>query len=278
MSFRTVLGSTAARGDPKTERGTHHRTVLPETPEAPLRLDDFLQHGFATAPLRRPDALASSPATKPVSSSGTAASSDGVESTPDARAARGVDRAEISSEARTAAGRELTEDQQHEVDDLRKRDREVRSHEQAHKSAAGAHAGAIAFEFETGPDGRRYAVGGSVPIDTSPVPGDPDATIRKMEQVRKAAVAPAQPSAQDRQVMATAQRQLNEARAEKLEQSGAPDEPDHPSAGDGATSSGSIHSTPSASASGAVSLRGYSAHGATLSAPARAGALLDLRA
>ncbi|HUS53152.1 MAG TPA: putative metalloprotease CJM1_0395 family protein, partial [Thermohalobaculum sp.] len=56
------------------------------------------------------------------------------------------------------------------------RDREVHRHEQAHARAGGAHAGSPSFAYQTGPDGRRYAVAGSVPIDTAPVKGDPEAT------------------------------------------------------------------------------------------------------
>jgi hypothetical protein len=49
-----------------------------------------------------------------------------------------------------------------------------------------------------------YAVSGEVSIDSSPVKGDPKATVRKMEQVVRAALAPAQPSGQDRAVAAAA--------------------------------------------------------------------------
>lgn len=111
--------------------------------------------------------------------------------------------------------RELTEEQQQEVRELKQRDAEVRRHEQAHKAAAGAHAnGGPTFEYQTGPDGKRYAVGGEVSIDTSPVAGDPQATIAKMQQIRRAALAPAQPSGQDRAVAAQAQSAEQTARAE----------------------------------------------------------------
>ena len=44
-------------------------------------------------------------------------------------------------------------------------DREERQHEQAHLSAAGGHArGGPSYQYETGPDGKRYAVGGEVSI------------------------------------------------------------------------------------------------------------------
>lgn len=109
----------------------------------------------------------------------------------------------------------LTEEEQQKVQELQARDREVRAHEQAHKTAGGAHAGSPTFETEQGPDGKTYAVGGEVKIDTSPVPNNPDATIRKLEQVKRAALAPADPSAQDRAVAAAADAKIQQARQEK---------------------------------------------------------------
>lgn len=97
-----------------------------------------------------------------------------------------------------------TQDQA-EVEKLRRRDREVRAHEQAHIASAGGLAkGGANFSFQLGPDGKQYAVGGEVNIDTSAVPGNPKATIQKAKQIRAAAHAPADPSAQDRAVAAAA--------------------------------------------------------------------------
>lgn len=98
--------------------------------------------------------------------------------------------------------------------ELERRDREVRTHEQAHKAAGGAHAGAVHLDLQRGPDGGSYAVGGSVPIDVSPVAGDPAATVQKMTIVRRAALAPADPSGADRQVAARAAQLLSQARLE----------------------------------------------------------------
>ncbi len=113
---------------------------------------------------------------------------------------------------------ELSEDEKAEVEKLRTRDREVRAHEAAHKAAAGSYArGSAQFSFEDGPDGRRYAVGGEVSIDTSKISGDPEATIRKAQTIRRAANAPAQPSGQDRSVAAQATQMESEARGELLE-------------------------------------------------------------
>jgi hypothetical protein len=129
---------------------------------------------------------------------------------------RGQDRVELSSAARNG---QLTPEQQQRVVELRHRDAEVRQHEAAHQAAAGAYArGGARFEYQAGPDGQAYAVGGEVDIDTSPVPGDPDASIRKMQTVRAAALAPDQPSAQDRRVAAEADAALQRAEGERNSQ------------------------------------------------------------
>ncbi|MFT4578158.1 MAG: hypothetical protein ACI9UO_000977 [Nitrospinales bacterium] len=119
---------------------------------------------------------------------------------------------------------QLTEDERRILNQLQARDAEVRAHEAAHLAAAGPHAnGAPTFEFETGPDGRQYATGGEVSIDSSPVPGDPEATARKAQTIKRAALAPREPSGQDRQVAAQAAQLEAQARqqiqAEKAEES-----------------------------------------------------------
>lgn len=107
------------------------------------------------------------------------------------------------------------------VQELVARDREVRTHEQAHLSAAGAHAtSGASFTYERGPNGVLYATGGEVSIDSSPVPNDPQATIAKAEVIQRAALAPANPSAQDRSVAAQASQMETQARTELLSKSG----------------------------------------------------------
>jgi hypothetical protein len=98
------------------------------------------------------------------------------------------------------------------------RDQDVRTHEQAHAAVGGQYAGAPTYAYERGPDGKRYAVGGEVGIDAGPIANDPEATLRKMEVVIRAALAPAEPSAQDRQVAAQAQAQMSEARVALAQQ------------------------------------------------------------
>lgn len=104
------------------------------------------------------------------------------------------------------SGDELTEEEEKQVQDLKKRDAEVKVHEQAHAAVGGSYASAPSYEYTTGPDNKQYAVGGEVKIDASPVPNNPEATIRKMDIVIRAALAPAEPSSQDKQVALQAQK------------------------------------------------------------------------
>lgn len=110
---------------------------------------------------------------------------------------------------------ELSEDEKRQVNKLQDRDREVRAHEAAHLAAAGGLArGGASFSYQTGPDGRAYAVGGEVSIDTSPVDGNPQATIQKAQTIRAAALAPAQPSGADQAAAAAASKLEASARIE----------------------------------------------------------------
>jgi hypothetical protein len=101
---------------------------------------------------------------------------------------------------------------------LRGVDAQVRAHEAAHLAAAGPYATTGAsYSYMIGPDGQRYAVGGSVGVDLSPIPGNPEATVRKMRAIRRAANAPGQPSSADLRVAAKAYRLEQEAQ-EKIEE------------------------------------------------------------
>lgn len=120
-----------------------------------------------------------------------------------------------------ASSNGLDEQQLREVQALKARDSEVRAHEQAHLAAAGGLAtSGASFQYVTGPDGQRYATGGEVGIDVSPVPNDPQATLLKAETIRRAALAPAQPSGQDLSVASKAAAMANKASAELLLKNG----------------------------------------------------------
>jgi len=125
---------------------------------------------------------------------------------------------------------ELTEAEQAQVRELQQRDREVRAHELAHVAAGGPYVTRPAtYQYQTGPDGRRYAVGGEVTIDTS-VPSDPREALAKAQIIERAALAPVEPSQQDYRVAAKARQMAADARreiaAERLEQTDADPAPE----------------------------------------------------
>ncbi len=115
----------------------------------------------------------------------------------------------------TGKPEQLTPSEEKQVRELKKRDAEVRRHEHAHLGAAGPYAqGPPQYEYQTGPDGKQYAIGGHVKIDTSPVPGDPQATMEKARIVRRAALAAKDPSPADRSIAQKAARMEMKARQE----------------------------------------------------------------
>jgi hypothetical protein len=117
------------------------------------------------------------------------------------------------NKSENSTGNEFSESEQREIEKLKRRDREVRAHEMAHQSAGGQYAGSASYSYTTGPDNRRYVVGGSVDIETSPAK-TPAETVKKAEQIKRAATAPAQPSGADLQIAAKATRMKMEAQAE----------------------------------------------------------------
>lgn len=107
----------------------------------------------------------------------------------------------------------LTPEEQQEVQKLRRIDQKVRQHEAAHSAAGAGLTGGASYEYVRGPDGRQYAVSGEVKIDVSPAQ-TPEQTIEKAKRIQAAALAPADPSPQDRAVAAQAAQMAAQARAE----------------------------------------------------------------
>jgi hypothetical protein len=104
-----------------------------------------------------------------------------------------------------------------QLQQLKRRDMEVRAHEQAHLSAAGQYArGSASFTYQKGPDGVSYAVGGEVGIDIAKE-STPAATITKMQTIKRAALAPANPSSADKRIAARASATEAQARQELLQ-------------------------------------------------------------
>jgi hypothetical protein len=146
---------------------------------------------------------------------------------------------------------ELTEEDKQEIEDLKARDQEVRTHEQAHAATGGQYAGSPQYEYTTGPDKKRYVTGGEVSIDISEEQSA-EQTLRKMQQVRAAALAPAQPSSQDLKVAAEAAQKAFDARNDIAKENR-----------DTLQSSGDVSAAESAnSVIGANSVTGVSANGA----------------
>lgn len=139
-----------------------------------------------------------------------------------ATAPRGRDTAEQGgAHGATPAGDRLSLSPEAEAQlrELKRRDAEVRAHERAHMAAGGQYvAGGPSYEYQQGPDGRQYAIGGHVSIDASSIPDDPEADLAKARQVRRAALAPGEPSAQDRAVAARAAAQESRAARARSEE------------------------------------------------------------
>ena len=114
------------------------------------------------------------------------------------------DEAKSLSQTKEAVQNELSQEELKALQSLKARDREVKTHEQAHLAAAGGYArGGASFTTQKGPDGNSYAVGGEVSIDMSSA-NTPEATVEKMNTIRRAALAPATPSSTDRRVASQA--------------------------------------------------------------------------
>lgn len=96
--------------------------------------------------------------------------------------------------------RELTPEQQRQIAKLKETDQAVRAHEAAHQAAGGGVVtSGASYTYTYGPDGKAYAVGGEVGVDTSRA-ASPQANIDKGQRIRSAALAPVDPSPQDYRV------------------------------------------------------------------------------
>ncbi len=88
----------------------------------------------------------------------------------------------------TASGSTLTAQQTALVNQLKAQQVLAQQEAQAELQAAGAYGGTVTYQYQRGPDGVTYIVGSSVSFNTQAVPGNPNATISKMETVRRAAL------------------------------------------------------------------------------------------
>ena len=116
---------------------------------------------------------------------------------------------------------ELSLEEQRIVTELQAADTNVRAHEAAHMAAGGGLTSPASYTYERGPDNKMYAVAGEVGISTSEG-NTPQESLNKAQTIRRAALAPADPSPQDLKVAAQAASMEMSARAqimqEKMEQ------------------------------------------------------------
>ena len=120
-----------------------------------------------------------------------------------------------NTEGSAVAAQEKPDPQiQAQIVQLKAIEEKVKAHEAAHKSAGGTMTGPVSYSYTRGPDGKNYITGGEVPISVSSGK-TPQETISRMQQVIQAALAPADPSPQDRAVAAQAAALQQEARQQE---------------------------------------------------------------
>lgn len=189
QSDRTEQSSVRADSDQISKRSSapDNATVIGNREESSFKEDSYPTYGTGKNALHATESNISDNDQESSASAEATQSKEGQESS--------VSSSPLVQES------ELSDEELALVKALKKSDSEVRTHEMAHIAAGGQYITSGAqLEYRKGPDGKRYAVAGEVSIDTSPVSGDPEATVAKMRQVQRAALAPASPSSQDRKV------------------------------------------------------------------------------
>ncbi|MDD0848740.1 putative metalloprotease CJM1_0395 family protein [Campylobacter sp. 46490-21] len=112
---------------------------------------------------------------------------------------------------------ELSMEEQRIVTELQAADTNVRAHEAAHMAAGGGLTSPASYTYERGPDNKMYAVAGEVGISTSEG-NTPQESLNKAQTIRRAALAPADPSPQDLKVAAQAASMEMSARAQIMQE------------------------------------------------------------
>ena len=112
---------------------------------------------------------------------------------------------------------ELSREEQRIVSELQAADTNVRAHEAAHMAAGGGLTSPASYTYERGPDNKMYAVAGEVGISTSEG-NTPQESLNKAQTIRRAALAPADPSPQDLKVAAQAASMEMNARAQIMQE------------------------------------------------------------
>ncbi len=147
-------------------------------------------------------------ATLPKSKGGVTASADN----------SGGESSGAGAATRFTASQELTAAQQRQVARLQQIERDVIAHEQAHIAAGhGLITSGPNYTYTYGPDGKRYAIGGEVGIDTA-AERKAEANIDKGIRIQAAALAPKDPSAQDYQVAAVGEQLETQGRTDLIQE------------------------------------------------------------
>lgn len=107
---------------------------------------------------------------------------------------------ERTAKDNSSSGKKLSENEEDQVKRLKQRDAEVRQHEQAHAASAGPYLrGGPYYQYQTGPDGKMYAIGGHVDVDVGEG-GSPEETMRKARTLQNSALSSSDPSSSDQAV------------------------------------------------------------------------------
>lgn len=127
---------------------------------------------------------------------------------------------------------ELSLEEQRMVAELQAADTNVRAHEAAHMAAGGGLTSPASYTYERGPDNKMYAVAGEVGISTGEG-NTPQESLNKAQTIRRAALAPADPSPQDLKVAAQAASMEMSARAQIMQEKMAQNSQNTNNSGDG---------------------------------------------
>ena len=161
---------------------------------------------------------------------------------------------------------ELSLEEQRIVSELQAADTNVRAHEAAHMAAGGGLTSPASYTYERGPDNKMYAVAGEVGISTGEG-NTPQESLNKAQTIRRAALAPADPSPQDLKVAAQAASMEMSARAqimqEKMAQNSQNTNNSNETSGDGnarnSTANSNVNSTENSNVNSAENFTGNSA-------------------
>ena len=136
---------------------------------------------------------------------------------------------------------ELSLEEQRMVTELQAADTNVRAHEAAHMAAGGGLTSPASYTYERGPDNKMYAVAGEVGISTGEG-NTPQESLNKAQTIRRAALAPADPSPQDLKVAAQAASMEMSARAQIMQEKMAQNSQNSNNSGDGSAENSNVNS------------------------------------